>query len=556
MTRVSKLWKMSLARFTRTGLVALIVAVGLDLTNAQTGTVPTSMHPGFDLIPFRPTAFKPRVTGMGWLSDGRMVVASWGGTNALIHTRQMNSTIYLVSGAGGANPTGVTTSVFASGLEDVMGLAVVNDRIYVCGGNDLLELVDADKNGVSESKRTVFHLDNKGKGRHEFLFGLLYRDGKFYVNASSPKLNLTPEDSTFNTNRGTMIVVDEKTGAFTLEAMGLRTPNGMGFGPDGVLLVPDVQGNWLPANKLIAIKKGAYYGFKHTPRETWDNMTETPPAVYIPQDNLGNAPGNPLYLTFGPYAGQVLMGDVRHGGVQRYFLEKVGGEWQGAGFHFIGGVEAGVERLALGPDSMIYVGGVGDPGGTWDWNNTTFGLQKLRVNGKTGFDMLAIRSLGNSGFEIEFTQPLASGADAAANFKVKSWYYTPTASYGGGSFGNKTLTVSKVTVSADRKKVVLDISGLEVKRIVNFQLTTAVKSESGTALWTPEAWYSLNAFGPGSGPTPIAAPQRKAGYTLRRRSSMDAVHYARTLVERRRNALGQSVISGESALPGRNPALP
>ncbi len=486
---------------------------------------------------------------MGWLSDGRMVVANWGGTNALVHTRQMNSTIYLVSGAGGANPTGVTTTVFASGLEDVMGLTVVNDRIYVCGGNDLIELVDANKDGVSESKRTVFHLENKGKGRHEFLFGLLYRDGKFFMNASTPKLNLTPEDSTFNANRGTHLVVDEKTGAFTLEAMGLRTPNGMGFGPDGVLLVPDVQGNWLPANKLIAIKKGSFYGFKHTPRETWDNMPETPPAVYIPQDNLGNAPGNPLYLTFGPYAGQVLMGDVRHGGVQRYFLEKVGGEWQGAGFHFMGGLEAGVERLAMGPDSMLYVGGVGDPGGTWDWNGTTFGLQKLRINGKTAFDMLAIRSLGNTGFEIEFTQPLASGADAPANFKIKTWYYTPTVSYGGGNFGTKTLTVSKVTLSTDRKKATLDISGLETKRVVNFQLTTAVKSESGSALWTPEAWYSLNAFGPGTGPTSIAHPQRKTGYALRRRSSMDAVDFAHSLVEGRRNALGQLMPTERSSIP-------
>jgi hypothetical protein len=109
-------------------------------------------------------------------------------------------------------------------------------------------------------------------------------------------------------------------------------------------------------------------------------------------------------------------------------------------------------RLAIGPDSMIYVGGVGDLGGNWDWNGSSFGLQKIHINGKTPFEMLAIRGLGAAAMEIEFTQSLAPGADTVGNFKVKSWYYTPTSGYGGPNIGTKTLSVSKVILSNDRKK--------------------------------------------------------------------------------------------------------
>jgi glucose/arabinose dehydrogenase len=478
---------------------------------AQTGVVPSAAHPGFDLINFRPANLQARVTGIDWLSDGRMVFSHWGGNQPLIHTRQMNSVVYIVNGASGDNPTNVTYSIFADGLEDVMGLRVVNDRIFICGGNDLIELVDANKDGKAETKRVVMKLPGN-KARHEFLFGLLYRDGTFYMAASSAKLNLQPEDSTINPNRGTLLAVNETTGQFTIESMGLRTPNGLSFGPQGEIFVTDVQGNWLPSCKLIRAKKGAFYGFKHTPRETWDNMTETPPAVYIPQTSLGLAPGTPLLMKTGPYAGQFLIGDVSHGGIQRYSLEVVKGEYQGAGFHFLGGFESGVKSLAMGPDGHIYVGGIGGTG-NWAWNEKQFGFQKLKPNGNTAFEMLAIRSLSATAMEIEFTEALAAGLEnTPANFVVSTWYYTPTGSYGGGNVGTQRITVSGVTLSADRKIARLTMTGLSEKRVVNIKVNSAVKSASGKNLWTPEAWYTLNAFGPGTPVQVVGVEQGKKGH--------------------------------------------
>jgi cytochrome c len=46
----------------------------------------------------------------------------------------------------------------------------------------------------------------------------------------------------------------------------------------------------------------------------------------------------------GPYKGQMLHGDVTHGGLARDFLEKINGAYQGAVFRFTQGLEAGVNQ--------------------------------------------------------------------------------------------------------------------------------------------------------------------------------------------------------------------
>ena len=76
--------------------------------------------------------------------------------------------------------------------------------------------------------------------------------------------------------------------------------------------------------------------------------------------------------------GQFLMGDVSWGGIQRFFVEKVGNDYQGAGFVFTGGLESGVYRMAQGPDGMLYLGMIGTSN-DWSWNGQYYGLQKIKI---------------------------------------------------------------------------------------------------------------------------------------------------------------------------------
>src|SRR5439155_18862281 len=97
----------------------------------------------------------------------------------------------------------------------------------------------------------------------------------------------------------------------------------------------------------------------------------TPPVVWFPYGRMGQSISEPVWDTtggkFGPFTGQMLVGDQNKSNVMRVYLEKVNGRFQGACFPFRSGFESGVNRLAFGPDGSLYVGmtnrGWGSSGG-------------------------------------------------------------------------------------------------------------------------------------------------------------------------------------------------
>jgi hypothetical protein len=191
----------------------------------------------------------------------------------------------------------------------------------------------------------------------------------------------------------------------------------------------------------------------------------------------------------------MLMGDVTYGGLQRAYLEKVNGEYQGALFRLTQGLEAGVSEVSLGPDGAIYVGGL-HGGGNWGQDGKlSFGLQKLSPNANSTFDILAMRALP-TGFELEYTQPISAStaANLASRYTAKQWRYVPTSSYGGPKVDEQTLSVTSAVLSPDNKKVTLTIAGLQAGRVVYLRSPRPFTSSTGQSLWSTEAWYTLNAI--------------------------------------------------------------
>ena len=94
--------------------------------------------------------------------------------------------------------------------------------------------------------------------------------------------------------RGSAIKVHVDTGKTEIVAGGLRTPDGIGLGPRGSILITDNQGERLPADKLIHLQKGAHYQFRSIP--PWhplDHMAPTPPAIWLPHGEIANSPTEP-----------------------------------------------------------------------------------------------------------------------------------------------------------------------------------------------------------------------------------------------------------------------
>ncbi len=452
----------------------------------------TSVHPNFTLRNLRPSGFNPKVTGMDWLADGRMVISTWGGSDQS-GTSQAGE-VYILSNTGGGSGT-VTTKRIGSNLKEPQGLKVVDGVVYVSEKARLTRLVDTNGDEVADQYQTVATWPYGGNF-HEFAFGLLYQAPNFYVNLS---VSINSGGATTNPqpapNRGTTIRVNKDTGAVTYVAGGLRTPHGIGWGPEGDIFVTDNQGGWLPSSKLLHVKQNRFFNHYMNPAGPYDSSPVTQPVLWMPQNEIANSPSTPMYMTSGLYSGQFLIGDVTYGGLQRGYLEKINGEYQGALFRLTQGLEAGVSEVNVGPDGAIYVGGLG-AGGNWGQTGKLLhGLQKLTPNGGNHFDMLAMRALPN-GFEIEYTQPLstATATALATKYRVKQWRYVATSAYGGPKIDEQTLSVSSASLSADGKKVTLVINGLQPGRVVHIRSPKPFASSNGQSLWSTEVWYTLNSI--------------------------------------------------------------
>lgn len=437
-----------------------------------------AVHPSFNLSTARPESFKPMVGGLDFGNDGRLYVTTWDREGA----------VYVVNGLNRENGQ-LSVNKIATGLAEPLGIKVLDKDIYVMQKQEFTRLRDTDNDGIIDRYDTIANSWPVSTNFHEFAFGLLYRDKHFYASLSTAVKPGGLPDSPQLPQRGTVIKIEKDTGVVTTFASGLRTPNGLGFGDDGALYVSDNQGSWLPANKIVRIKENGFYGFRGLGEEN-DTRVEDPPLVYIPQDDIGNSPSQPVNFNVGPYQKQLLYGDVTHGGLKRVSIDKIDDVYQGCVYRFSQGLEAGVNRLLWGPDGSVYVGGIGVRGNWKQQGKLNYGLQRLKFNGKNTFELLNVR-VAKSGLELDFTDYLdPSDAILPQNYKIFSWYYEPTIEYGGPKLGLETLSIKSVKLDESGKKVYMDVTGLKKGRII--YLWTDLRSRAGDIAWSKEAWCTIN----------------------------------------------------------------
>ena len=85
-------------------------------------------------------------------------------------------------------------------------------------------------------------------------------------------------------------------------------------------------------------------------------------AVLFPQGFMANSPTQPLPDStkgrFGPFAGQLLVGEMNRSRIARVMLDEVAGELQGAcvPFYDDAGLTRGSHRFVFGSDGSLWVG--------------------------------------------------------------------------------------------------------------------------------------------------------------------------------------------------------
>ena len=241
------------------------------------------VHPSYDLCQARPDDFLPKVAGMDFLPDGRLVISTWDPAGRVL----------ILDGVQNCEADKITVKTIAKGLAEPLGLKVVDGDIYVLQKQELTKLIDHNGDEIIDEYQTVSNQWGVSANFHEFAFGLVYKDGYFYATLATA---INPGGASTQPqipDRGKVVKISKEDGSTEFVGHGLRTPNGIGLGIDNEIYVADNQGDWLPASKIVHIREGAWYGSRSVDFEGTAELEEALPVVWLTQDEIGNSPSQP-----------------------------------------------------------------------------------------------------------------------------------------------------------------------------------------------------------------------------------------------------------------------
>ncbi len=418
------------------------------------------------------------------------------------------------------DPSTKQWKLFASGLHDPLGIYPINNsEILVMQRPELSRIKDTNGDGVADEYTTVTDKFGLSGNYHEFAFGPVKdKKGNMYialntasVQAGVSKLPRGTLDTTQIKNRmysavpyrGWIMKLTPE-GDLLPFASGFRSPNGLLLDASDNLFVSDNQGDWLGTSTLYHVKEGKFYG--HPASLAWttgwnggnpaalpvaelDKM-RTKAAVLYPNGPMANSPTQPLIDNtngrFGPFAGQIFVGEMNRSRLMRVILEEVNGELQGAVTPFIDdyGLRKGNNRLAFAPDGSLWVGQT-DHGWAGDK-----GIQRISYTGVLPMDVIKM-SITKTGFDITFTQPLKETSLTPGAFDFKHYYYEYHAAYGSKQFDVTPIKVTGVSVSADKKTVSVSLEQLKPGYIYELNIT-GINAQNGTPLQNTLICYTVN----------------------------------------------------------------
>ncbi len=456
-----------------------------------------------------PEGIKLEASGMAVMPDGKLAVSARKGEVWLLDHPE----------ADPANAEAVGYRRFASGLHEPLGISYHDGALYTMQRTELTRLQDTDGDSVADAYETVAKGWGVSGNYHEYAYGpVMDRNGNQWITLNSSMgtpVKMAGHRVTEKLWRGWAMTV---TPSGKLEPMcaGLRSPCGIGANAEGDVFCTDQQGNWWGTNPLLHLRKGVFFGHADSMPDT--KRPESPvkdpgtlpqeitvveaskkvegfalPAVWFPYVKAGQSPtGFACDLSkgkFGPFKDQLFVGEFVLSGVNRVFLEKVNGEYQGAVFKFLDGLQGAALSLAFLPDGSLLVG---ESNRGWNSQGTrSFGLERIRWNGKMPFEIEKMEAKSD-GFLLTFTQPVDEVMAAnVSNYKMSSYTYLYHQKYGGDEIDAKTVQITKVTVEGQGKKVRLICGNLREGYVHELHVES-IKSASGKFLEHGQAYYTLN----------------------------------------------------------------
>ncbi len=420
--------------------------------------------------------------------------------------------VWVIDKPYGQNPK---YSRYAQGLHEPLGLNYRNKAFYLSQRGELTRLEDKNGDGKADVYKTIYSWPLSGN-YHDYSYGPKFMDnGDMLVTLN---LSWIGHGASLSKWRGWLLQITPE-GEMTPIATGLRSPSGFEINDKGDVFYTENQGDWVGSGRMTHLEKGDFAG--NPEGLVWTNDSKSPlklkmediekesglslyeyskkvpelkaPAIWFPHTILGISTSDLIYDTtqgkFGPFKGQLFVGDQGHSKIMRVFMEKVNGVYQGAAFPFVEGFSSGILRMIWGSDNSMFVGMT-----SRGWAATgkkPYGLQRLVWNGKTPFEIMTMKAKDN-GFELEFTKPVNRAiAENPATYQITSFNYKYHYNYGSPIVGQQKGAVQKVEVSEDGRTVRLTIDGMRLGFIHQLKASN-LKSNNGEKLLHDTGYYTLN----------------------------------------------------------------
>ncbi len=485
--------------------VAVLLATLGGIGNAQRAENPQATRESeyyrMSTLPV-PEGVVLEVGGLETMPDGRLAVATRRGD------------VWLIENPSSANGSQPHYTRFAQGLHEALGLAYRDGALYTTQRSELTRLRDTDGDGKADRYETVASWPLSGN-YHEYSFGPVFSPkGEMFVTLNLAWIGY---GESFVKWRGWMLKVGND-GTITPWATGFRSPSSFGFNLDGDLFYSENQGDWVGSGGISQVEKGDFEG---NPKGLkWSGEPGSPvtlkiedipdsgapkfevakkiphlrtPAVWFPHTILGISTSAILVDstrgTFGPFAGQLFVGDQGQSKIMRVALEKVNGVYQGAVFPFREGFMSGVFRQVWGKDGSMYVGQTSRGWGAT--GRAQYGLQRLVWTGKVPFEPHHVAARPD-GFEVYFTAPVdRASAENPASWAVNSFIYKYHHIYGSPTINQVAHSVRAAVVAKDGMSARIVVDSLRQGYVHEIRMA-GVKSASGESLLHDFGYYTVN----------------------------------------------------------------
>ncbi len=506
----------------RVGIVALLVAFVALTGNAQAQQLERAATEGdyYKIVTIpSPSDIALEVSGINLQPNGDLVITTRFGEVWLIGDPYMEVS---------ARPH---FKKIASGLHTPLGIASKDGKFYVGQRSELTELSDTDGDDIIDQFRTFATIAMSGN-YCEYVHGpIVLPDGSFWLNLNLGDNGWLTREHFFGEMghhapwKGWAVRITPE-GELVPIASGLRSPPGMGIGRDGTMYYTENQGGWVGTGFVTTVEEGDFFGHpsslksagldksnidlhpKDIPDEDslmmHDAVKRIPqlkmPSVRMPHGVMGTSLSWVLEDTtsgaFGPFEGQLFVADQGQSKIMRVFMEEVGGEMQGAVFHFREGFQSGIIRSSWGKDGSMFVG-MSDRG----WNalgSEPDGLQRLVWTGQLPFEVQSIRAQPD-GFELVFTSPVdAATAGSSQSYQISSFDYLYHMEYGSPLIDQEDASIEKIIVAQDGLKARLILKEPMRAGYIYQVRVDGIRSTEGQPILHPEAYYSLNQIPEGS----------------------------------------------------------